>query len=178
MIALEAQLKALMLAALKGDGPAYRLLLKALSDHLRSYYARRLRPGAGDPEDLVQETLMAVHTRRSTYDTAQPLTAWVYAIARYKLIDHLRRDRRRNAVPLEEAQLLPIEADTDALLAAHDLDRLLAQLPERSRELIRQTKLEGLTAQEAAAAAGMSETAVKVGVHRGLKAVAQRIRNS
>ena len=83
-----------MLAGLQGDAASYRLLLTQLSGHLRAYYKGRLARigrGATEAEDLTQEALMAIHTRRHTYDPAEPLTPWVHAIARYKLIDHLRR---------------------------------------------------------------------------------------
>src|SRR6201986_3822650 len=90
-----------MVAALAGDSDAYRRLLAGLTGHLRAYFVRRV--GADTAEDLVQETLIAVHSRRATYDPGQPLTAWVYGIARYKLIDEFRREKRRAAVPLEDA---------------------------------------------------------------------------
>ena len=101
MIAQEAQYRDWMLDALMGDSAAYRMLLSGLTRHLRSYYARRLDAAAA--EDAVQETLIAIHARRATYDPAQPFTAWVYGIARYKLIDEYRREKRRAAVPLDEA---------------------------------------------------------------------------
>src|SRR6185295_10211879 len=77
--AKEAQLKAMMLASLSGDTASYRLLLTVLSRHLRSYYARRLARHA-DAEDLVQETLIAIHARRGTYDAGQPFSVWLHAI--------------------------------------------------------------------------------------------------
>src|SRR5258705_1229297 len=102
----EAALRALMIAGLKGDGAAYRALLSELSGHLRAYYRSKLiRAGRGteETEDLVQESLMAMHTRRHTYDLTQLLTPWVYAIARYKLIDHLRHSQSTLAnVPIED----------------------------------------------------------------------------
>src|SRR5689334_3741572 len=96
MSSAEAELKGLMIAALNGDERAYREALSRTSRYLRGYYRTRLsRAGRGssDAEDLVQETLMAVHARRESYDPEQPFTPWLYAIARYKLIDHLRRSR-------------------------------------------------------------------------------------
>jgi RNA polymerase sigma-70 factor (ECF subfamily) len=170
------QLKALMLAALAGDAASYRALLKALGIHLRAYYARRL--GGGDVEDLVQETLLAMHTRRATYDVTQPLTAWVYAIARYKLIDYLRRAKIRQTVPIENAENVLAANDTDTALIQRDIEQALASLPERTRQLIRQTKIAGLTAAEAGAQTGMSESAVKVSVHRAMKALTAKFSGS
>jgi RNA polymerase sigma-70 factor (ECF subfamily) len=178
LIADEAELRAMMLAALSGDAPAYRALLAALSGHLRNYYLRRLGTLPADAEDLVQETLIAIHRRRATYDQAQPLTAWVYAIARYKLIDHFRRGRLRKTVPLDEADGLFAPDEASKVTARRDLERLLSTLPEKSRALIRQMKIEGRSGAEIAAASGMSESAVKVSVHRGLKALASRIKGA
>lgn len=159
-----------MLAGLAGEAEPYRRLLNELSGLLRAFYARRCPPGL-DAEDLVQETLIAVHTRRATYDAGQPFTAWAYAIARYKLIDALRRARLHLRAPAEEADALFVPAGAEAAMAARDLDRVMAALPERTRALIRATKIEGLSTREAAERHGMTETAVKVAIHRGLKSL-------
>jgi RNA polymerase sigma-70 factor (ECF subfamily) len=164
-----------MLASLDGDARAYRALLDALGAALRIYYRRRLDSAdAADEEDLVQDTLIAMHTRRATYDPGQPLTAWVYAIARYKLIDHYRRRKPRRTVPLEDAGALFAEDETGAALAKLDLDRMLQTLPTGTQALIRRTKLEGHSNVDAGGVEGLSETAAKVRVHRGLKALADR----
>lgn len=174
MTAVEDRLKSLMLRGLDGDAAAQRVLLGELAGLLRRYYARRLGRETSDLEDLVQETLIAVHTRRASFDRTQPFTAWAYAIARYKLIDHYRRRRTRAAVPIEDAGALFAPDDTEAATAGRDLDRLLADLPARQREAIRLTRVEGLSIAEAAARSGQSEASVKVGVHRGLKALMAR----
>ncbi len=170
----ETRLKALMVAAMAGDAAAYRTLLAALTPHLRAYYARRLQQRA-DAEDLVQETLIAIHTRRASFDPSQPFTVWLHAIARYKLIDHFRRSGIRRTLPLEDAAGAMAEEDASAAEAARDVEQLLAKLPEAKRALIRQVKIDGLSTAEAAAKTGMSESAVKVGVHRALKALARLI---
>ena len=171
MIAAEAQYRGWMLAGMAGDASAYRKLLSALTGHLRAYYARRVGPTVA--EDLVQESLIAMHSRRATYDPAQPFTAWVYGIARYKLIDEYRREKRRAAVPLDEAPDLFAHDETEAAIASRDVEKLLARLPEAKRNLVRDIKLKGLSVSEAAAASGLSESAVKVTVHRALKSLGQ-----
>ena len=102
----EATLRALMMAGLEGDAVAHRSLLQ-LSQRLRTYYEgklARIGRGATEVEDLTQEALIAIHTKRYTYDPDEPLTPWVYAIARYKLIDYLRQTRASMAdVPVENA---------------------------------------------------------------------------
>jgi len=179
MLAPEAELKNLMLAGLDGDAAAHRSLLKYLSDYLRAYYRRQLgRVGrsATDAEDLVQEVLLAIHTRRHTYDPVEPLTPWVHAIARYKLIDHLRRTRTSlRDVPIDEAPDLIVQGDQDSTESTHDLGKLLGQLPEKTRRMIECVKLEGLSVAETASRYGLSESNVKVSVHRGLRALAAAI---
>jgi RNA polymerase sigma-70 factor (ECF subfamily) len=163
-----------MLAALSGDAASYRALLAELTPHLRAFFKRRLG-NAADAEDLVQETLIAIHTKRATYDTAMPFTAWLHAVARYKLIDHFRRAKVRRTLPLEEADAVFAEEDAEAVIAKRDVEVLLAKLPKTKRELIRQTKIEGLSTAEAAERTGLSESGVKVGVHRALKALSAMI---
>src|SRR5262245_12912370 len=167
--AKEASLRTLMIAGLNGDTAAYRALLSGLSGHLRAYYRGKLvRAGRGteETEDLVQEALMAVHTRRHTYDPTQLLTPWVYAIARYKLIDHLRQSQSTlTNVPIEDASEVMAPATESNL----DLNKLLARLPDKVRLAIQYVKIEGLSAVEAAARCGISESAIKTNVHRGLK---------
>jgi RNA polymerase sigma-70 factor (ECF subfamily) len=173
VIEAEPTLRALMLESLNGDTRAYALLLAELTRHLRAYYARRLGDAQDDAEDLVQDTLIAMHRRRDSYDPKQPLTAWVYAIARYRLIDHFRRRKVRAAVPLEDAAELFAADDIEPAMARRDVSHLLAKLPPARAAMIRATKLEGLTNAEAGERAGLSEGAVKVNVHRGLKALAK-----
>ena len=167
-----------MRAALAGDAVAYQAFLKALGAHLRAFFRRRMSRLPDSVEDLVQETLLAVHTQRHTYDPGQPLTAWVHAIARYKLVDCLRQHGRHDALndPLDDEAEWLSESDTEAADARRDLARLLDGLPEKQRAPIVHMKLEGLSVIETARLTGMSESAVKVAVHRGLKALAARIR--
>ncbi|WP_309684094.1 sigma-70 family RNA polymerase sigma factor [Polaromonas sp.] len=176
----ESHLRALLLQGLGGDAAAYHGFLKALSAHLRAYYRKRLFQRPDDVEDLVQETLLAVHNQRHTYRADQPLTAWVHAIARYKLVDLLRARAAREAMtdPLDDELEVFASSDSDAAEAKKDLDKLLAGLPDRQRLPIVHVKLEGLSVVEAAQLTGMSESAIKIGVHRGLKALAARIRGN
>lgn len=171
----ETRLRALMLAALDGDARAYRSLLDELRLHLRRYYQRRLDAAlAANCDDLVQDTLMAIHTRRLTYDRSQPLTAWIYAIARYKLVDHFRRQKLRATVPLEEGAAIFAADDAADAAARLDVDRALGTIGSRPADLIRQVKLDGASIAEAAQRTGMSESAVKVSIHRGLRALTAR----
>ena len=175
MIAQEAQYRDWMLAALKGDAGAYRMLLAGLTRHLRSYYARRLDNGAA--EDAVQETLIAIHSRRATYDPALPFTAWVYGIARYKLIDEYRRHKRRATVPLDEAGDLFGHDEAEDAIARRDVSKLLAKLPPAKRQLVQDIKLDGVSVADAAKRSGLSESAVKVTVHRAIKSLGEGLQD-
>jgi len=176
----EAILRGLFLRGLDGDAAAYHQFLQKLSAHLRAFLGKRLFGWPDEVEDLVQECLLAMHNQRHTYQPDQPLTAWVQAIARYKMIDLLRAKSSREALhdPLDDDLAVFAESDTDASDAKRDLAGLLETLPDRQRLPIEHVKLQGLSVAETAAATGMSESAVKVGIHRGLKALAARIRST
>jgi RNA polymerase sigma-70 factor (ECF subfamily) len=134
--------------------------------------------GAADLEDLVQDTLLAIHLKRASYDTAQPFTPWAYAVARYKLIDHYRRTGKRNTVPLEDAGVLLAEGNVEEGAVRRDLGKLLDTLPERQRQVMVEVKLAGHSIEEAAQRSGMSVSAVKVAIHRGIKALGKRVRDA
>ncbi len=173
-------MRQLLLRGLAGDAAAYHAFLRDLGAHLRAFLRKRLVRLPDEVEDLVQETLIAVHNQRHTYEPAEPLTAWLHAIARYKLVDLLRRRGRREAQndPLDDDTEILVASDTEAADARRDIARLLDTLPDRHRLPIVHVKLEGLSVAETAKLTGMTESAVKIGVHRGLKALAARVRNT
>ena len=176
--ATEDKLRDLLVQGLAGDSAAYHAFLKELSAHLRAFFRKRLAGLPDEVEDLVQESLLAIHNQRRTYDADQPLTAWVHAIAKYKLVDLLRRRARRDLLSdsLDDHIDVLSAVDAEAAEARRDLAKLLEQLPARQRLSIVYMKVQGLSVVEAARLCGMSESAVKVNVHRGLKALAAMIR--
>lgn len=173
----ELRLHALLVQGLAGDQVAYRNFLQLTATHLRAFLRRRLSRWPDEVEDLVQESLLAIHNQRATYDVDAPLTAWVYAIAKYKLIDWLRRHARRETLndPLDDENELFTTADGDAHEAQRDLGKLLELLPEQQRAAIVHTKLDGWSVRETATTMNISEASVKVAVHRGLKALALKL---
>lgn len=176
MATSEAELKALMIGSLDGDAAAHRALLRALVPLLHAFYRRRL-PVEQDAEDLVQDTLIAVHSRREAFDRDRPFTAWLYAIARYRMIDHFRR--RRQTVAIEDVEtMLVAEGFETAANARMDVDRLLRTLSPKQARAIRDTHVDGRSIAEAATGAGIGESDVKISVHRGLKALAARIKST
>lgn len=170
----EAELKRLMVQGLGGDAHAWRTLLTAVRRPLEDYFRRRMA-GHADIEDLVQETLLAIHAKRATFDPRQPFGPWCYAVARYKMIDHLRREGRRPTAPLEDAGDVAGPSTTEDGVMRRDLRRLLARLPLRQRQLIEDTRLAGYSMAEAAERRGVTEGAAKVSVHRGLKVVSEEV---
>lgn len=170
----ETVLRNMLLRALAGDTAAYQGFLKRLSLHLRAFYRRRLTRLPDEVEDLVQEVLLAVHNQRHTYDNDMPVTAWIHAIARYKLIDFLRRRQRHEGLhdALDDVPELFAESDDNAQDARRDLSGLLAQLPDKQRLPIVHVKIEGLSVAETARLTGLSESAVKIGIFRGLRILA------
>jgi RNA polymerase sigma-70 factor (ECF subfamily) len=167
----------LMRAANAGDATAYRRLLRGLEPALRSVARRGLgRAGfAGDEvEDIVQETLLAVHLKRDTWNANRPLLPWIHAIARHKLADALRRRGRRSHVPIDEIAEDLLADEPAPALAPDTLERCVKALPGRQRDVVRAISIEGASVREAAERLGMSEGAVRVALHRGLAALGAR----
>ncbi len=175
LIERDESLTELMLRGLDGDSRAQARLLSRSAERLRPYYRRRLSSEA-DVEDLVQVTLLALHSRRESFDRSRAYGPWLHAIARYKLMDHLRRHYGDRTVPLPDDADDWLSADHPEPGAAHDIAALLDTLPVNQRRWIGMTKLEGLSMSEAADTTGHTEGAVKVGVHRGLKRLAALVR--
>jgi RNA polymerase sigma factor (sigma-70 family) len=171
----------LMRAALLGEEPAYRQLLSSLSQGLRVTVRRQLqRLGAtqSDAEDVVQEILLALHLKRGTWDPHTALAPWVAAITRNKLVDAFRRRGRREEIPFESVlDTLYSESVTDDS-AAEDVRRLLDELGTQQRDIVRSIAIEGCSTQQTAARLGMTEVAVRVALHRSLKALAARFRSN
>ncbi|MFY9639688.1 MAG: sigma-70 family RNA polymerase sigma factor [Rhodomicrobium sp.] len=177
----EAQWADWMRAANAGDSGAYKRLLEALAPFLRKL-ARQgfLKAGisSGDVEDVVQETLLAIHLKRQTWDADQLFTPWVRAIARNKLIDNLRRRGNRIELPVEDfADILAAEQVSDEL-SVREAERLLGVLAGRQKEIVRAICVEGASIREAAARFGISEGATRVALHRGLGALAAAYRSA
>jgi RNA polymerase sigma factor (sigma-70 family) len=175
MVSSEQRLKKLMVDSLEGDADAHEALLRVLLPLLNAYFRGRLRGFSVDVDDLVQETLMAIHHRRTSYDRDKPFSAWLFSIAKYKSIDHFRRTRHH--IPVDELEhLLITDGFEDESGARLDIDGLLATLPAKQARVIRDTKVNGLSVAETANAAEISESDVKVSVHRGMQTLMHRIR--
>ena len=171
----------MMRAALKGDEAAYRRLLEEIGRAVRAM-ARgafsRMRVGDADIEDVVQETLLAIHLKRQTWDGGPRLTPWVNAIARHKIIDAMRRRGARRLEPIEdfEAVLAAPQAEDPHLRS--DIERVMQKLAPRQREIVTAISLDGKSITETATRLSMTEVAVRVALHRALKSLATSWRSA
>jgi RNA polymerase sigma-70 factor, ECF subfamily len=171
----EEEWAALMRAAIDGDAASYRQLLESLSHSLRAATRRGFAQAGAAPndvEDVVQETLLAVHLKRHTWNADQPLGPWVRAIARHKLIDALRRRGRRIEVPIEAVLDFLAADEPRSDLDRQDAERLVNGLRGRQQAIVRAISIEGQSIREVAERFDMNEGAVRVALHRGLKALA------
>jgi RNA polymerase sigma-70 factor (ECF subfamily) len=171
MTADEKTLARLMQQSQHGDRAAYLALLGLVVPLLRRFFRRRVAESALD--DLVQDTLMALHRKRDSWDPARPFLPWLSAIARYRWVDHLRRHYAAAEHELDDSH--SVESDEAGMFARFGCERLLGRLPPAQAAAIRVTRIEGLSTAEAAARLGQSESLIKVNVHRGLKKLASLV---
>jgi RNA polymerase sigma factor (sigma-70 family) len=178
--ATEEQWAAWMRAALSGDEASYRCVLEALAPVLRQQARRgfaRCGLNGDEAEDVVQETLLALHLKRHTWRTDSPLMPWVQAIARNKLIDALRRRGHRDVVSIElfQESLAAPPAEGEGA-TQRDVAQMLARLKEPQRTIVRAITLEGRTPRDLSGSLGLSEGAVRVALHRALRRLAELFR--
>lgn len=169
------ELAARMRAAIAGDTAGYDQLLREIAGLVRGLVSRKLGPGSAiDVEDIVQETLLAVHLKRHTWRPDAPILPWVYAIARYKVIDAFRR-RGHQQVTLDIDGFADVLAAEETETAStRDIERALASLSDGQRRVVAAISVDGHSIAEAAGVLGMKETAVRVALHRGLAAIAAK----
>ena len=169
----ETELARLMRAAIAGDERAYTEFLRRAACLVRSFARRKVVQGGLDPEDIVQETLLAIHMKRHTWRDDAPVTPWLYAIARHKLIDAFRRRGRRVEIEIGEIAETFAQPEPETV-SDREIGRVLEMLAPGQRSVVAAVSVDGLSISETAKSLGMTETAVRVALHRGLTAIAQR----
>ncbi|PRD40916.1 RNA polymerase subunit sigma [Phyllobacterium phragmitis] len=169
----EEELARLMRAAIAGDERAYGEFLQRASFLVRGLARRKITHGGIDPEDIVQETLLAIHIKRHTWRSDQPITPWLYAIARYKIIDAFRRGGRRIEIEIGEIAEI-FAAPEPETVSEREIGRALSTLAPGQRSVVAAISVNGRSIGETAKSLNMSETAVRVALHRGLAAIARR----
>jgi RNA polymerase sigma-70 factor (ECF subfamily) len=161
---------ALMVSAQAGHEADYCLLLTEMSEVINRY----LRSRFGHHhfiEDCVQETLVAIHQARHTYDSCRLFRPWMFAIVRHKAIDTLRRQRsHQNTLERHREDLLVNSDVTGSVHSDSSMEqgRLLEALSPQYREAITLTKIYGLSIAEAAEQLSISQGLLKVRIHRGI----------
>lgn len=176
----EAQWAALMRAANGGDTGAYRQLLRELAPVLRGLAAKgfaRYQFGPDDAEDVVQETLLALHLKRHMWDESRPLLPWIGAIVRHKTIDSIRRRGKRTNLPIDAVSDILVCEPQAQEASSLDASRIIATLKGRQREIVQAISMEGASARQVAQRLGMTEGAVRVALHRALQSLAKAFRH-
>lgn len=172
---LPGDLNASMRAGVAGDAAAYRRALTLVTPLLRALVRSglaRYGRGPSEIEDIVQEALLAIHLKRATWDMSQPVEPWARAIAKYKMIDFLRRKGQNGHIDIADvADTLPAPetASSDMVFASR---RAMARLPARDRDIVESIAIQGASARETGDRLGLSEGAVRVALHRALKSLA------
>ena len=173
----EAEFETLMRLALAGDRRAYADLLQATARFLRPFLARRLNQSDA-VEDLLQEILLSIHKARHTYDGKRPYKPWALAIAKFRLLDHLRThyaDHLRQAVELSEVENILSGHVTESAITYESIKGEIDKLPEKQAAILQMIHQEGYTAKEVAEKIGMNESAVKVAAHRAYKILKKKL---
>ena len=165
------QLQRWMVLAQNGDSAATAQLLRTLAPRLRAFFRGR-GVNAEDGEDLVQETLIAIYTKRAMFDPGQRLLSWTYAIARYRMIDRWRHTKRRGQeLPIDDFEHLLAARQNEAGDPTRDIARLLSTLPDKQRTAIQLVKIKDMSINEASIATGWSASDIKISIHRGMKSL-------
>lgn len=169
----EAELARLMQAAIAGDERAYADFLGRVAVLVRGFCRNRIASANIDPEDIVQETLLAIHLKRHTWRRDDLISPWIYGIARFKLADAFRQRGRH--INIDIADIAEPAAEPAAeTLSEHEIEHVLNVLPSGQKAVVSSISVEGWSIGETAAKLDMSETAVRVALHRGLAAISKR----
>jgi RNA polymerase sigma-70 factor, ECF subfamily len=155
----------LIRAIAEGDRAAFVLLFERYAGRIKGFMIRS-GAGAGDADEIAQDVMVAIWRRAGTFDPERAAAStWIFAIARHRRIDLIRRAGRAGPDPLDP--LFQPEAEPDAfhvLDAAERENRLreaLAALPPEQRAVLVAAFYEGLSHAEIAAREGLPLGTVK-----------------
>lgn len=169
-------LLSLLMQSFTGDKLAYEELLKWLEKHCLSQLGKVLKNYANFPKelrgDITQEVLITFHQTHQTFDTNRPLLPWINAIIRNKAIDFLRRKDFRVQMSGVDIELIKETLSENFLhdpVELNELMKLVNLLPTKQAKIIKLSKIEGFTTSEIANQLKMSESNVKVSIHRASK---------
>ena len=177
---LEAELKELFLESRKGNQESYQDFLGKISILLRAYFRKATTKSTADTiEDLLQETLISIHSKKHLYDDTQKISPWIYSIAKYRLIDAHRKKKVRQEVFGNEDEfenMFASEGDPESQLqlkesSSDGVEALLSELTDQQRLVLKLAKVEEKSIAEISKQTGLSSSAVKVTIHRALEAL-------
>lgn len=180
----EALLSQLMRKAQDGDSESYTILLQKVQVIVRHFvdnsFKRLGLKSYGGQEDVVQEVLLAIHYKRSSYDETQFFLPWMYAITRYKIIDYFRRHKKNvySSISLsteDEIMAFDIAVVTEFGFS-YDIEQLCKMLPDKQRDILMMVKIDGLSIEDVEKKTGHSASDIKVSVHRAIKFLQQKVR--
>lgn len=167
------ELAQLMRSAIAGDEKAYADFLHRSAVLIRNFCRRKIFHGGVDPEDIVQETLLAIHLKRHTWRTDCAILPWIFAIARFKLIDAFRRRGRRIEIEIDQIADMIATPEVDTV-SDREISRILDSLAAGQKAVVLSISVEGRSIAETAKKLGVKEGAVRVALHRGLAAIGRR----
>jgi RNA polymerase sigma-70 factor (ECF subfamily) len=171
------QWRALIVKAQSGDSAAYRELLSALVPVIRRAVVKSL-PSPDSADDVVQEVLLSVHKALHTYDSNRPFTPWLMAIVSFRKTDFLRQHyaaRGNKQVSLESVDIPDYLNSSDSSMNCHDIENAINELPKKQRKVVELLKIKGFSTKEVSEQTGLSETAVKVTMHRALQKLKEKL---
>ena len=167
--AIETELSTLMQAALNGDTGKYQDFLKEAVHPIRAQIARVMPFGiSADRDDIVQDVLFAIHQKKQTWRMDQPILPWIRAITKYRTIDYLHRIERQPTTALDH-HADHLVADTPDLIETIDLTNMVHRLKGKTRQVLESIGLNGKDISSTALVLNISENAIRIAFHRGLK---------
>lgn len=169
------QLADLLIQAQEGNRTAYERFLREASVVLRAFLSKRMTAASDRVEDVLQDTLLAVHRARHSFLTGRPISPWLYAICEHRMAEFFRRHRRIERVEIS-AELQSVETADESILEEEGgvgalVYEALTRLPSKQRVIIEALKVQDLSVKEVAMQTGMSESAVKIAAFRGYEAI-------
>lgn len=166
----DCELGCLLARANDGDSAAFARFLMEVAPVLRRVIRAKSRGLPVDQhEDILQEVLLAIHLTRQSWRRGSPVRPWLYAVARYKVVDAFRRRGSRIHLPIEDFMDSLPDDRHDTPLAGRDAETMLGMIDTRSAALVRAVKLDGDSAEDAGVKLGFTSGGARVALHRALK---------
>ena len=158
-----------------GDAAAFECLYRRHSERVFGYLKKKVPPAAA--QELVQETFMKVHKSRHHFSAAYPFLPWLFTISRSVLLDHFKKAETKIAgASAASDRLLERMPLAEAAVSNHDLDAVLASLPERQRRAIELRYLSEWTFEKIATELETSPESTRQIVSRGIKKLRSLLR--